>query len=244
MHPTKNIIVTGSSRGIGRAIAERLGANGAHVVVNYKSNADAADAVATAIERSGGKATTIAADVSRPGEVRRLFEAADALFGPPDIVVHCAGVTRFTSTADATDEDYDMVLDTNTRSTFAVLREAARRVPSGGRIVVISSGAAVSTRPHSGLYAASKAASDRLVKVAARELAPRAITVNSVLPGPTLTEDVAASVPAEKLMAIAAEIPLGRLGEPSDIARIVAFLVSDDARWITGQALHAGGGMF
>ena len=244
MHSTKNIIVTGGSRGIGRAIAERLGSGRAHVVVNYKSNADAARAVVTAIETRGGKATALAADVTRSDEVRRLFHAAEGLRGQPAIVVHCAGITRFGSMADATDDDYDAVFDTNTRSTFAILREAARRVPDGGRIVVISSGAAVSTRPHSGLYAASKAASDRMVRIAARELASRGITVNSVLPGPTLTEAVSTSVPPEKLAAIVADIPLGRLGEPSDIADIVAFLASDQGRWITGQTLHAGGGMF
>ena len=239
-----NAIVTGSSRGIGRAIAERIGADGANVVVNYLSNVEAADATVSTIERGGGTATAVRADVAVPDEVRDLFDTAEQLYGAPDLVVHCAGITRFASIADATNADYDQVFDTNTRSTFTTLREAANRLPDNGRIVVISSGAAVSTRPGSGIYAASKAASDRLVRVIAQELAPRGITVNSVLPGPTRTEAVATTLTSEHAATIIAAIPLGRLGEPADIADIVAFLASHQSRWITGQTIHAGGGMF
>jgi 3-oxoacyl-[acyl-carrier protein] reductase len=196
------------------------------------------------IEGAGGKATALRADVASPAEIRQLFDTAEQLYGAPTIVVHSAGITRFAPIAQATDEDYDQVFDTNTRSTFATLREAANRVPDNGRIVIISSGAAVSARANSGIYAASKAASDQLVRVLAQELAPRGVTVNSVRPGPTRTETIAASLPPEQIAAIAAEIPLGRLGEPADIADIVAFLASDDSRWITGQTIHAGGGMF
>src|SRR3954467_1395458 len=227
------VLVTGSSRGIGRAIAERLGTDGANVIVNSKTNVDAAHPTVATIERAGGRATALQADVSVPDEVHQLFEAAEAMYGKPNVVVHCAGITKFASIREATDRDYDIVFDTNTRSTFATLREASNRVTKNGRIIVISSGAAVSTRPHSGLYAASKAACDQLVRVVAQELASRAITVNSVLPGPTRTETVAATVPPEKLAAIAAGIPRGRLGDPSDIADIVAFLASDQSRWIT-----------
>ncbi|QNE21537.1 SDR family oxidoreductase [Kribbella qitaiheensis] len=237
-------IVTGASRGIGRAIAERLGSNGASIVVNYHSNVAAAEAVVSAIENSGGKATAVRADVAVPDDVRRLFDIAGDLYGPPDLVVHSAGITRFAPLAEATDDDYDHVFDTNTRSTFATLREAANRVPDNGRIVVISSGAAVSPRPGAGIYAASKAACDQMVRVLAKELGQRGVTVNSVLPGPTRTESIAATLPAEMAAAIAAQTPLGRLAEPADIADIVAFLASDDSRWITGQAIHAGGGMF
>jgi 3-oxoacyl-[acyl-carrier protein] reductase len=244
MHQRKNAIVTGGSRGIGRAIAERLAADGHNVAVNYKSNAGAANAVVNTIQRAGGKAAALQADVSESQEVYQLFEAADALYGKPDVVVHCAGIARFASIASATDDDYKAVFDTNTKSTFATLREASNRVTRDGRIIVISSGAAVSTRPHSGLYAASKAASDQLVRIVAQELASRAITVNSVLPGPTRTETNASTVPPDKLAAIVAEIPLGRLGEPGDVADIVAFLASEQSRWITGQTIHAGGGMF
>jgi 3-oxoacyl-[acyl-carrier protein] reductase len=243
MTQTNTVLVTGGSRGIGRAIAERLGADGADVVVNYRSNAEAAAGVVAAITRTGSRATAIQADVSAPEQVHRLFDAAERAHGVPDVVVHCAGVMHRAPVVEATSEDYDHVFATNTRSTFAVLHEAAARLPDGGRVVVISSGAAVSTRPGSGIYAASKAASDQLVRVVARELAGRRITVNSVLPGPTRTEAFA-DLPPETLAAVAADIPLGRLGEPADIADVVAFLASDGGRWLTGQTIHAGGGMF
>jgi 3-oxoacyl-[acyl-carrier protein] reductase len=184
------------------------------------------------------------ADVSVPGEVRQLFDAGKELYGKPDVVVHCAGIATFASIADATNDDYDIVFDANARSTFATLREASNRVTNNGCIIVISSGAAVSVRPRSGLCAASKAACDRLVRIVAQELASRAITVNGVLSGPTRTETAATTVPPEKLAAIAADIPLGRLGEPSDIADVVAILASGQSPWITGQTIHAGGGMF
>ncbi|MEO7731490.1 MAG: SDR family oxidoreductase [Kofleriaceae bacterium] len=243
MPQQNNVLVTGSSRGIGRAIAERFGRDGANVVVNYVSNANAAASVVSSIEGAGGKATALQADLSARGKMRCFFDAAELLYGVPNVVVHCVGITRFGLISEATSEDYDAIFETNTQSTFALLHEAARRLSTGGRIIILSSGAAVSARPGSALYAASKAAGDQLVRVVARELAPRGITVNSVLPGPTRTETFA-NLPPEKLAAVVADIPLGRLGEPSDIAHVVAFLASDGARWITGQTIHAGGGMF
>jgi 3-oxoacyl-[acyl-carrier protein] reductase len=243
MSQTNSVLVTGSSRGIGRGIAERLGSDGANVIVNYVSNAEAARGVVSTIERAGGRATAFQADVAVHDEVNHLFDAAERLYGVPNVVVHCAAVTRFAPIAEATDEDYNRVFDVNTRSTFVILSEAAKRLRDNSRIVIISSGAAVSTRPGSSIYAASKAAGDQFVRVVARELAPRGITVNSVLPGPTRTEAFA-NLPPDKIAAIVATIPLGRLGEPADIADIVAFLASDNSRWITGQTIHAGGGMF
>jgi 3-oxoacyl-[acyl-carrier protein] reductase len=237
-------IVTGSSRGIGRAIAEQLGSTGAKVIVNYRTNSAAADAVVAAINGAGGTATAVQADVSVVADVRRLFDRSADIYGAPTTVVHNAGITRFGAIAETTDQDYADVFDTNTRSTFAVLREAANRVPDGGRIVVISSGAAVVARANAGIYAASKAANDQLVRVLAKELGPRKITVNSVLPGPTRTEAVAATLTPDRATSIAAEIPLGRLAEPADIADVTAFLTSSASRWITGQTIHASGGMF
>lgn len=238
------VIVTGAARGIGRAIAERLGARGARVIVNYRSDAAAAETVVTTIRTAGGEATAVPADVAVPEQVQHLFDTARRHYAAPTVVVHSAAVTHFTPLAKATDADYDHVFDANTRATFATLRAAAQHVTDNGRIIVISSGAAVVPRANAGLYAASKAAGDQLVRVLATELAPRRITVNSVLPGPTRTEKIAATVPEPQLTAIAADIPLGRLADPTDIADIVAFLASDAARWITGQTLHAGGGMF
>ncbi|WP_163506121.1 SDR family oxidoreductase [Fodinicola acaciae] len=241
---TATAIVTGGARGIGRAIAERLGAGGANVIVNYRTNSAAAETVVSAVENTGGKATAVQANVASVSEVRLLFDTAAEVYGAPSIVVHNAGITRFSAIADTNDEDYRDVFDTNTRSTFAILREAAGRVVDGGRIVVISSGAAAIPRANAGVYAASKAAADQLVRVAAKELASRNITVNSVRPGPTRTEAVAAGLTPERAAAVVADIPLGRLAEPADIADVVAFLASDDGRWITGQTIHAGGGMF
>ncbi|BEK95508.1 SDR family NAD(P)-dependent oxidoreductase [Nocardia seriolae] len=244
MSHNSTAIVTGAGRGIGRAVAERLGAQGCAVLVNYRSDAAAAAAVVAAIRAAGGEASAAPADVAVPEQVGRLFDLARERYGDPRIVVHAAAVTHFAPLARATDADYDRVFDANARATFATLRAAAGQVVDDGRSIVISSGAAVVPRANAGLYAASKAAGDQLVRVLATELAPRRITVNSVRPGPTRTEQVAASMSADRLAAVAADIPLGRLAEPADIADVVTFLSSDGGRWITGQTIHVGGGMF
>ncbi|MFI6025576.1 SDR family oxidoreductase [Amycolatopsis magusensis] len=233
-------IVTGSSRGIGRAIAERLAADGARVVVNYRTDGDAAAEVVRTIEERGGQATAVQADVTDLPQLRRLFDAA----GEVDIFVSNVGVARFGPLAEVTDEQYDFLFDTNTRSTFYALREAARRVRDHGRIVVISSAVVVTNRPGTALYAATKAAGDQLVKVVAKELGARGITVNSVLPGAVRTDALAADGPPGVIEKSIAQTPLNRIAEPSDIADIVGFLASHDGRWITGQTLHAGGGQF
>lgn len=232
-------LVTGSSRGIGRAIARRLATDGADVVVNYRSDQSAADEVVADIEASGAKAVAVQADVADPRQLRSLFDAAENHFGGLDVLVSNVGVARFATIADASDEDFDLIFDTNTRATFVALREGARRIRDGGRIIVISSGAAVTVRAGGGVYAASKAAGDALVRTAAKELGPRGITVNSILPGATRTDALVGDV-TERI----AQTPLGRLGEPDDVADVAGFLASSDARWITGQTLHAGGGLF
>ncbi|MFI5718838.1 SDR family oxidoreductase [Nocardia sp. NPDC051750] len=225
-------------------MAERLGRTGMSVVVNYLSDAAAAAQVVTAIENGGGRAVAVRADVADPAQIRRLFDAAAHHFGGADIVVGNAGTARFTPLVEATDDDFDLMFTGSAKSTFTLLREAAARLPDGGRIVVISSGVTRTHRPGSGLYGATKAAGEQLVRVLARELAPRGITVNSVLPGAVRTEALAASGITGQLDRIAESIPLGRVGEPDDIADIVAFLASHDARWITGAAVPAGGGAF
>jgi 3-oxoacyl-[acyl-carrier protein] reductase len=240
----KVAIVTGSSRGIGRAIAERLGANGASVIVNYRSDADAAAHVVATIEQSGGRAVAVRADVTDRDELRELFDAAERHYGGLDIVVGNVGIARFGRLVEFTDEDYELIFTTNTRATFRTLREAANRVRDNGRIVVISSVAAAMHGPDSAVYGASKAAGDALVRALAKELGPRGITANSVLPGAVRTDALFEHRPAGVIEGIAARTPLGRIGEPDDIAEIVAFLCSDAARWVSGQALHAGGGMF
>ncbi|SQD93847.1 Uncharacterized oxidoreductase MexAM1_META1p0182 [Parafrankia sp. Ea1.12] len=237
-------LVTGGSRGIGRAIAERLAATGNSVIVNYRSHGAAAAEVVDAIGRAGGVAVAAQGDITDQEQVRELFEVAERRFGRLDTVVSNAGVARFSSIATATDEDFEQSFATNTRAAFVVLREAANRVRDGGRVVVISSGVTLTRRPGTGVYGASKAAVEHLVRVLAKELGPRQVTVNCVLPGGTRTDALTAGVPADVLEQIAAEIPLGRIGEPDDIAEIVAFLASPGGRWVTGQSIAAGGGVF
>jgi 3-oxoacyl-[acyl-carrier protein] reductase len=215
-----------------------------NVIVNYRSDRDAAEQVVATIEKSGGRAVAVRADVTDADELRDLFDAAERHYGGLDIVVSNVGIARFGPLAEFTDEDYELIFTTNTRATFRTLREAANRVRDNGRIVVISSVAAAMHGPNSAVYGASKAAGDALVRALAKELGPRGTTVNSVLPGAIRTDALIELRPADVIEAIAARTPLGRIGEPDDIAEIVAFLASDAARWVTGQALHAGGGMF
>jgi 3-oxoacyl-[acyl-carrier protein] reductase len=237
-------IVTGSARGIGRAIAKRLAADGVALIVNYRSSREDAEKAVAEIAAGGGQAVAVQADVADPDQLRSLFDAAERHYGGLDILVNNVGTARFTTIAEATDEDYDAVFTTNTRTTFVALREAANRLRDGGRIVVISGGVTAIYQPNSGIYAASKAAGDQLVRTLAREIGARGITVNSVLPGATRTDALLGHLPSRAIEQIAAQTPLRRIGEPDDIADIVAFLASDAGRWITGQALHAGGGMF
>ncbi|WP_433634757.1 SDR family oxidoreductase [Nocardia sp. CA-120079] len=237
-------LVTGSSRGIGRAIAERLGAGGAAVVVNYHSDRSAAEKVVASIEASGGQAVAARADVADPGQLTGLFETAEQHFGGLDILVNNVGTATFGPIAEATDDEFDLMFTTNTKATFIALRAAANRLRDGGRIVVVSSGVTATHRPGSGIYAATKAASEALARVLAKELGPRGITVNNVLPGAVRTEALAAARSPALTDQIIDQTPLGRIGEPGDIADIVAFLASPDARWITGQSLHASGGLF
>ncbi|RJQ85088.1 SDR family oxidoreductase [Amycolatopsis panacis] len=226
-------LVTGASRGIGRPVA-----------VNYRTDENSARAVVDKIRADGGQAVALRADVTDPHALRGLFDAAEAEFGGLDVVVGNVGIARFSPVAETGDDAFDLVFSTNLRATFATLREAARRVRDGGRIVVISSGVVVTSRAGTGIYGASKAAGDHLVRVLAKELGPRGVTVNSVLPGAVRTEALAADGPPGVQEYTVRQTPLGRLAEPGDIADIVGFLVSDAARWVTGQALRASGGQF
>jgi 3-oxoacyl-[acyl-carrier protein] reductase len=235
-------LVTGSSRGIGRAVARRLAGPGARVVVNYRTDEAAAAAVVGDIERAGGQAVAVRADVADPAQLTALFDAAERL-GPLSLVVSNVATARFGPLADATDDDFEVVMATNLRAGFVALRESARRVRDGGRIVVISSGVTLDYLPGAAVYAASKAAVEQLVRYLAWEVGPRGVTVNSVLPGGTRTDNVARLSP-EFLREIVDGTPLRRLGEPEDIADVVAFLASHEGRWITGQSIPAAGGAF
>jgi len=234
-------VVTGSSRGIGRATALRLAADGVAVVVNYRTEAASAERVVADIEANGGRATMTRADAADPAELRTLLDSAEHHYGGLDVLVHnAAGFVRGPLAA-ATDGDYGHAFSLNAQATFIALSEAGRRMRDGGRIVFISSAATRINPPGEALYAASKAAGEHLVRTFAREIGPRGITVNSVLPGPTDTDGfAAASAPVEALIS---QTPLGRLGEPEDIAEVVGFLASDAARWITGQSITVDGGL-
>jgi 3-oxoacyl-[acyl-carrier protein] reductase len=236
----KIAIVTGSSRGIGRAIAQRLARDGAQVIVNYAARAESAREVVAQIERAGGRATAMQADVSRAEDVRRLFDGAQRS-GGVDIVVANAGVVLSRTLAETSDEEFERIFATNTRGTFFVLREAARRVRDHGRIVTISTAATVLAPVTSAIYGASKTAIEHLTRVLAKELGGRGITANIVSPGVTETDMLDQ---AAHYRQVGVEMsPFGRLGTPADIADVVAFVVSEPARWITGQNLQATGGM-
>ncbi len=233
--------MTGSSRGIGRAIAERLAGEGAAVVVNYRANAGKAMEVVSGIEAADGRAVAVQADVTRAGDVRRLFDTARERFGRVDVVVANAGVARWGAVADLTEDDYDAVFRVNAKGAFFALREAARSVEDGGRIINITSSATALALPGLALYCASKAATEQFAKALAKELGSRQITVNSISPGYTDTDMLPDD--AEFRRSAAQQSTLGRLGQPRDIADVVAFLASDEARWITGQNIQAGGGL-
>ncbi|MEV5751585.1 SDR family oxidoreductase [Actinoallomurus sp. NPDC052308] len=237
----KVAIVTGSSRGIGRAIASRLAADGMQVVINYKSDLGAAEDVASTIEKSGGKAAIVQADVTDPAQLRTLFDSAEQRYGALDVFVHNAYGAAFGTIAEASDDDYERTFGANARATFVAFREAATRVRDGGRIVFVSSSITRTGNPPA-LYSASKAAGEQLARTFAREVAARRITVNSVLAGLTETDGLRATVgpPTGELVR---RIPMGRIGRPEDIADVVGFIASDGARWITGQSIAVDGGM-
>lgn len=241
----KVAIVTGASRGIGRAIAGELAANGADVVVNYHHSAEQAQEVVDAIERSGGKAIAVQADVSDFEDAKALMAATRQEFGRIDVLVNNAGTTRDTLLMMMKEEDWDTVLDTNLKSLFncckAVLRPMLRQ-KSGGRIINISSVVGLAGQGGQTNYAASKAGIIGFTKSLAKEMGPRAITVNAVAPGyfPTaLTADLPDDL-VEKALDL---IPLGRLGQVEEVAHLVAFLASDKASYITGEVIRVDGGL-
>jgi 3-oxoacyl-[acyl-carrier protein] reductase len=235
----KVAIVTGSSRGIGRAIAERLGRVGASIVVNYAGSQEKAAEVVRAIESSGAKAIAVQADMSQPEEVKHLFDETEKRFGQFHILVNNAGTFLMKPAIDITQEEFDKVIDINVRGVFLALQEAARRMPDGSRIVNLASNVTVQSLANASIYAASKAAVEQFTRVLAKELGSRQITVNAVAPGATETD----MIPDVAREMVPKMTPLGRLGQPEDIADVVAFVVSEEARWITGQIIGVNGGM-
>jgi 3-oxoacyl-[acyl-carrier protein] reductase len=236
----KTALVTGSSRGIGRAIAERLAADGATVVINYARSLQHAREVVDGIHARAGKAVAIQADVSKPAEVQRLFSEAEKVVGPLDIVVANAGVFLSKPLIENTEADYDYVFDINTKGVFFILQEAARRVRGGGRIIAVSTGGTKMPFSNASLYLGSKAAVEQFARSLARELGPRNVTVNILSPGFTDTD----MLNSEETRALGASLsPFNRIGTPQEVADVSAFLASDAARWVTGQNLQAGGGV-
>ena len=238
----KIALVTGSSRGIGRAIAERLSRDGASVAINYVSNSDKAEEVVAEIASGGGTAIALQADVSRAEGIQRLFEKTLAHFGQMDILVNNAGVRLSKNVADIEEEEFDRLFAINVKGTFFTCQLAARRLSDGGRIVNVSSAVTRMMLPEYSIYSASKGAVDQITRVLAKELGERQITVNAVAPGPVDTELFRDGKTQEQIQQMAQMAALGRIGKVEDIADVVAFLASDDARWITGQTIHVNGG--
>jgi 3-oxoacyl-[acyl-carrier protein] reductase len=234
-------LISGGSRGIGRAIAERLGRDGADVALTYSSNRDKAEAVAASIRAGGVRALALQSDLSQVAQTRSLFATVLEHFGRLDIVVNNVGVSVFKPTTEIEEDDYDRVMGTNARGTFFALQEAARHVADGGRIINLASGATRQALPGAGVYAASKAAVEQFGMALSKELGPRSITVNQISPGVTHTDGLV--MPAAALAHLVEATPLGRLGQPADLADVVAFLASDDARWVNGQSLQVNGGI-
>jgi 3-oxoacyl-[acyl-carrier protein] reductase len=235
----KTALVTGSSRGIGRAIAEQLAADGAAVVINYARNKQPAEAVVNNILGRGGKAVAVQADLSKPSEARRLFSEAEKAMGGLDIVVANAGVHIEKPLIENTEADYDYIFDTNTKGVFFTLQEAARRVRDGGRIVVVSTGGTKMHFANMSLYLGSKGAIEQFARSLSLELGPRNVTVNVLSPGFTDTD----MLPEQYREYGASLSPFNRVGAPEDVADVATFLASDAARWVTGQNVQAGGGV-
>jgi 3-oxoacyl-[acyl-carrier protein] reductase len=240
----KVAIVTGSSRGIGRAIAERLGRDGANVVVTYAGNRDKAEEVVSVIKTNGSDAIALQVDLAKLDDIRCLFQNTLSQFGKLDILVISGGAPRLVKPlAETTEEEFDSVFTFNAKGNFFALQEAAKHMADGGRIVTFSTPYTVQPQPNLSVIAGSKAAIEAFTFALAKEVGSRGIRVNAIMPGPTTTDSFASMVSSEEQAQLLQMAPLQRLAEPEDIANAVAFLVSDDSGYITGHTLHATGGL-
>jgi 3-oxoacyl-[acyl-carrier protein] reductase len=246
--PGKVAVVTGASKGIGAEIARQLAAEGAAVVVNYASSKSGADAVVNDITAAGGKAIAVQADISSPQDIVRLFAETKTAFGKVDILVNNAGIYEFSPLETVTPEHFHKHFNLNVLGLILATQEAVKHIPagSGGSIINISSVVSGTFAvPGGSVYSATKAAVDAVTRSLSKELGPRGIRVNAVNPGMVETEGVHAAGIAESDMRkqVEAQTPLGRIGQPRDVAPAVVFLASDDASWITGEAYHVAGGL-
>src|SRR5689334_556789 len=236
-------IITGGSRGIGAAIARRLAADGFAVVINYAGKAAEAAALARTIETAGGKALSVQADVSDAAAVARLWDTAEAEFGGVDVLVNNAGIMKLATIAEGDDALIDSQIAVNLKGSINTMRQAARRLRNGGRIINLSSSVVGLRPPTYGIYAATKAGIEAITHVLSKELRGRNITVNAVAPGPTATDLFLDGKTQGQVDQLAKAAPLERLGQPEDIANAVAFLVGAEGGWVNGQVLRANGGI-
>ncbi|HXS88790.1 MAG TPA: SDR family oxidoreductase [Steroidobacteraceae bacterium] len=239
----RTAIVTGASRGIGAAIAQRLARDGIAIIVNFAGDVQAAEAVVSSIRTAGGQAEAVKADVSDPAAARRLFDAAEKSFGGVDVIVNNAGIMPLATIAASDDAMFDRLIAVNLKGSFNMMREAATRLRRGGRIINLSSSVVGLLQPTYGVYAGTKAAVEAMTSVLAKEMRGREITVNAIAPGPVATDLFLNGKSPELVERIAKIAPLERLGQPEEIAAAVAFLAGPDGAWINGQTLRANGGM-
>jgi len=242
----KAAIVTGASKGIGAGIAKAFGAEGASVVVNYASSREGADRVVAEITAEGGRAIAVQGDVSKAADVKRLFEETKTAFGAVDVLVNNAGVYQFHPIEEVTESEFHRIFDTNVLGVLLASREAVGHFgTNGGTIINISSVASTTTPPTTAIYSATKGAVDAITLVLAKELGPRNIRVNSINPGGVETEGVhtAGILETDFAAEIVKQTPLGRFGQPADIAPVAVFLASSDSAWLTGERITASGGL-
>jgi len=242
----KVAIVTGASKGIGAGIAKGLAAEGASVVVNYASSKEGADRVVAEITNRGGKAVAVQGDVSKAADVQRLFEETKKSFGTLDVLVNNAGIFQFDSLEAVTETEFHREFNTNVLGTILATQQSLKYFnPAGGSVINISSVVSEKPVPNSVVYSATKGALDSVTRVLAAELGARGIRVNTIAPGGVETEGVHSLgiIGSDFEKQMIAETPLGRLGQPEDIAKVAVFLASDDSAWLTGERIQASGGM-
>jgi 3-oxoacyl-[acyl-carrier protein] reductase len=240
---SKVAIVTGASRGIGAAVAERLAGDGFTVVINYSVNAGHAEALVREIEAKGGRALAAKADVSDAGAMRGLFDATERAFGGVDVLVNNAGIMKLAKIVDSDDALFDQQVAINLKGSFNGMREASRRLRDGGRIVNLSTSVVGTKLETYSIYAATKSAVETMTAILAKELRGRNITVNAIAPGPVETELFLDGKSPELVERMAKMNPMERIGTPDDIASVVSFLVGPDGGWVNGQVLRANGGL-